>query len=56
MAEEPAESTLETTWQSAGGLSHKVTTTRQVGEGADGFAGRHKEEVDALKTLYPPVE
>lgn len=56
MVEEPVASTYETTWQSAGGLSRKVTTTRQPDETAEDFANRHKEEVDALKAVFPPVE
>lgn len=55
IATEEVLSTLTTTWVDAENLTHTVTTHRQEGETADAFAARHKEEVDALKALYPPA-
>lgn len=48
--------TLNTTWKDAENLTHTVSTPRASGESADEHAARHKEGVDALKALYPPVE
>lgn len=45
----------ETSWRSAGGLTHTVVTPRNPGEGSDAWAARHKEGVDALLALYPAV-
>lgn len=47
--------TLTTTWKDAENLTHTVSTPRASGESADEHAARHKEGVDAMKALYPPV-
>ena len=51
-----AEQTLRTTWKDSDGLEHTVETERNDGEPVSDFAQRHKDAVDALKALFPPVE
>lgn len=47
-------SEVTTKWTSANG-EHEVTTKRLDEESASDFAARHKEEVLALQTAFPPT-
>ena len=48
--------TLVSRWKDADNIEHIVTTPPNEGETAAQHAARHKESVDALKELFPPVE
>lgn len=47
--------THRTAWTDQEGLEHEVVTPKRDGETATEHAARHKEAVDALKALFPPV-
>jgi hypothetical protein len=46
---------IETTWESAGHLTHKIITTKRDDETSAQFIARHQADVDAAKTVWPPV-
>lgn len=54
-AQEQTVEVLESTWKSEGPLTHTVKTPRQSGESLDSWQLRHKQNVDGLKALYPPI-
>ncbi len=47
--------TLTTTWKTANGVQHTVTTTQQAGETPTAFAARHRDLVTAAQLIYPPA-
>lgn len=47
--------TLTTTWKTANGVQHSVTTTQQAGETPTAFAARHRDLVTAAQLIYPPA-
>lgn len=47
--------TLTTTWKTANGVQHTVTTTQRAGETPTAFAARHRDLVTAAQLIYPPA-
>lgn len=47
--------TLTTTWKTANGVQHSVTTTQAAGETPTAFAARHRDIVTAAQLIYPPA-
>jgi hypothetical protein len=45
----------ETTWVSAGGMNQRVYTTRRTDESTSVFRNRHRDAVEALADVFPPV-
>lgn len=52
---ERAMQTLTTTWVGQDGLTHEVTTERNVGESTEEFVARHADLVEVAKKKYPPA-
>ncbi len=45
----------ETTWTSAGPLTHTTKTPRKEGESEDAWVQRHISAVNAMKAAFPPI-
>lgn len=43
------------TWVDTDGVTQEVKTTQHANESNTAFAQRHKDAVEALKAVYPPV-
>jgi hypothetical protein len=44
-----------TTWTSEGGMGQEVYTTRRTDESVSNFRNRHRDAVEALREVFPPV-
>ncbi len=50
------ECSVSTTWKSAGGLTHTVTTPQDEGEKPDAWAARHEARVNAHLVKFPAID
>lgn len=53
--EERSMQVQETTWTSAGPLTHTTKTPRKEGESEDAWVQRHISAVNAMKAAFPPI-